>query len=127
MSSLNNTTLNSYLNGLSQSDWSTFSSDLNSNFATAWSSRFTLTTRQSLALSLVPSDMQTMLVNAASYAASALGNSLLLDVEGSAFDNNPSGSAITCGIKVQIYVDTNTDMATGKTTKSYRLKITISF
>lgn len=101
---LNTVSLVTYLDGLSSSDWSTFSSDMNSNFVNAWASRFTLSTRAANALALCPSAMKTNFINSASYASTMI-SSMLLDARGSAFDTDPGGGATSLWPHFEVHTD----------------------
>jgi hypothetical protein len=100
---LDNVGLPTTMNGWSSTDWSNFSSGLSTGWLAAWSSRFNLTLRQSTALALVPTSLQSLFSSAASYASSMLSSGYLIDASGEAFDMNPTGpAAAALPIKISV-------------------------
>ncbi len=89
---LNNTNLTSAMNSWTSTDWSNFATDIGTNWLTAWSSRFTLSSRQSTALALVPAALQNQFANSANYVAAGITSGYILDAVGSAVDWNPTGT-----------------------------------
>jgi serine protease inhibitor len=126
---LNNTNLTTYLNGLNASDWQTFATDMSTGFVSAWSSRFSLSTRWSNALGLVTSTVAQIFIEAANWSHDTLNSGQLLDVVGEAFDSNPAGpSTLAFPIQIDIKQDVVLDPKTGNIIKrSTKITIHISF
>jgi hypothetical protein len=92
---LNSATFTSLANGYSASDWSTFASDLNSNWLSAWQSRFNLTTRWETALGALSSADKSQVISACSQASSLLSAGKPLAVCGNFLDASPNGSNVS--------------------------------
>lgn len=91
---LNTANFTTMVTGMSSSDWSTFASDLNSNWMTAWTSRFTLTTRWGTALAAISADDKAVLIFVCGKMASAITAGLSTSANGLYLDISPSGTYI---------------------------------
>lgn len=94
MSTYTTTNVKSDWSGYSAANWTTFGNDCNSNFANAFTSRWTLSTRFQNSLNAVDASMKTAFASLCAVVSSAISGGGTVDFSGIAISDSNSGGGI---------------------------------